>query len=105
MFPPKVPPPVYPPPVEVMIPRFDLKTKPVRFERQPKIKKARIFLTNPSDPLRAGVILAQGVPELRSKKPKIFRQVDILLAKSRKRNKYAGLDQPYAGFNPKLLRF
>lgn len=100
-------PPGKPPitPGRAQIPRFDLKIKPVRFEGMPKSKKRKFFYTNPSDPLRAGVILAQGVPELRSKSPKVFIRVDQLLAKSRKRNKWAGLDQPQAGFNPKLLRF
>ena len=66
--------------------------------------KRTLFYTNPSDPLAPGVILKAGVPELESASPKIFKEVDVLLRKARKRKGSTyGVYQPYRGLELKKI--
>lgn len=59
----------------------------VKNQRLPSYAKRRFFVASPSDPLRAGVFAPKGVKELRSSSSKIFKQIDVNLAKARRKKK------------------
>ena len=75
----------------VRVPKLGLlltKFDQFKSQRLPSYAKRKFFVASPADPFRAGVFAPKGVKELRSSSPKIFRQIDINLARAR-RNKRA----------------
>lgn len=66
-----------------LLPEF----KQVKRQRLPGQAKRKVFVADIADPMRAGVFAPKGVKKLISSSPKIFKQIDVNLAKSRRSKK------------------
>jgi hypothetical protein len=59
----------------------------VKRQRLPGKAERKYYVADIADPQRAGVFAPKGVKKLISSSPKIFKQIDVNLAKSRRSKK------------------